>query len=463
MMGERRVPCAYCKATIVEGAKKCPTCKAWQPDAVGPGPRFPRAAIIMVSAVATVMSVLVTARESPVGEAPPLTALADDPAGASSQAAPSAPGAAAREVPTPAKVDDSKTKLWKTRELLVGDARPLDVVWNPDGKSIYVSADDATLREYRVDTGEMLHKASVPARGDRIRLLFGRYVALLRAHPGVTRLPVMDTTRWDRDPIVLSVGRGPGDIAELPDGESVVTATTDGQRVSRFGLPSGRLLADITLPQSTGQLFAVTAEGRTYLAALGSLSYGSRPAGAWVDLFDPSETPFGATRRSIPVGRDPGVGSVSTDGGAIFFPDRASNRVSLIDVGRRTDARSTTVGQRPVAAFMMADDAYGLTLNAGERTASVVELEDMEVVGTLMLSGVPRAGALSPDRRTLFVSLGGEGFPPRDDGVVVIAGSPPEVVATLPTGAGAGGVAVAGSGLRAVVPNFIGKSLTVIE
>ena len=71
-MSERRIPCPMCKALIVEGARKCRSCKQWiggPPRASSPG--FPRAAIVVTSAVATVLVVIVTRRQSPVGEAPP--------------------------------------------------------------------------------------------------------------------------------------------------------------------------------------------------------------------------------------------------------------------------------------------------------------------------------------------------------------------------------------------------------
>src|SRR5262249_7608007 len=157
--------------------------------------------------------------------------------------------------PEPPRPVDPKRR-WKTREIRVGDVHPLDIEWNPSGQSIYVSADDATVREFRIKTGEQIHLASVPAQGDQIRLLFGRFIAVLR-QVDAARIPVLDTATWDRDPVMLEVGRGPGDIVELPDGKSVVAATTDGKRVGRFELPTGVRMADITLPHATGQLFLV--------------------------------------------------------------------------------------------------------------------------------------------------------------------------------------------------------------
>jgi hypothetical protein len=459
-VSERRVPCALCAASILEGAKKCKVCRQWQPHALERRPfPYPRAAIIVTSAVATVMAVMVTSRTSPVGEAPPLTQIAAEPAGTEPS-----PGSFGPDPVRPPPVAEPRApKRWKSRELKLKDIHPLDVAFAPGGESVYVSGDDASLREYKLSSGEILHQASVLAKGDEIRLLFDRYVAILRNHPGVGRVPVMDTTRWDRDPVLLPVGRGPVDVIEMPDGESVVTATSDGRRVGRFGLPSGRLLADITLPQATTQLLVVRAEGRPTLAALGSMTYGGRPAGAWLDLFDPAEAPFGASRRSIPVGRDPGLGAVMGDGTAVLLPDHASSEVLLVSVARETKTRTAALGQPPDAAFVMAGDRHGVTLNASTKTASVIDLVTMTLHSTLTLPGEPRSGRLSPDGRTLFVALGGPGGAPRGQGVAVLSGDPPTVVSQLETGKGASRIAVSKDGKKAVVTNYAARSLTILE
>lgn len=421
----------------------------------------------MSIALTSVLSVIVTSRESPVEEAPPLTALPGDSISTSepSPAAvgPDAPPTAQPEPPPP----PSPKRTWKTREIKMGDVHPLDLAFSKDGESVYVSADDATVREYRVGTGEIVHKASVQAKGDRVELLFDRYLAVLRLDPRATRIPVLDVQRWDHDPVLLQVGAGPGDIREMGDG-TVVVATTAGHRVSRFVLPSGRRTTDIKLPQSTGQLFLVKSDGSPMLAALGGMTHSGRPAGAWIDLFDPAETPFGATRRSIAVGRDPRPGAVTSAGDAIFFPDYASNTAAIFPVSGQSAMRTAEVGQGPIAGFVMAGDRYGVTLNATARTASVVDLfsessTDRLRVTTLMLSGEPRMGRLSKDGTTLFVTLGGRDEPPREEGVVIISGDPPEIVTTLPTGKGAISVAVAKDLSRAAVANYFAKSITLLE
>jgi predicted nucleic acid-binding Zn ribbon protein len=457
---EPRVPCTACGKPILDGARKCRHCKQWQ--AARGSQRLRRAAIIVTSAVATVVSVIATSGKSTVGEAPPLTPLPGESADASAsgEPAPASVGADRRARPLPPPPPAAR-RAWKAKDIVLGDIHPLDVAFAADGESIFVSGDDASLREIEVPSGETVHKASTPAQGDRIRLLFGRYVALLRQSAEVGVIPVMDTTKWDRDPISLPVGPGPGDVVELPDG-SIVASTTHGRRVRRFGLPSGRLLGDVTLPQATGHLFLVRAEGRPYVAALGALTQSGRPAGAWIDLFDPAETPFGATRRSIAVGREPRRGAVTEDGSAIFFADRLSHTAHLLDVARQTTEREVRVGQDPQQAFLLRADRWGVTIDSASRTATVVDLDTWQTTA-LALAGVPRSGVATADRTTIFVALGGTEWPPRGRGLAIIADEPPRVVATLPTGEGAHAVAVSPDGRRAVVANFRAKSLTLVE
>jgi DNA-binding beta-propeller fold protein YncE len=470
-MIDSRVPCPSCGAQILEGAHKCRACRTWLAGRSSPGvasgvghtgrePRFARAAVTVASGLAAVVIVTIAGIKSPVGEAPPLTVLA--PEGAASLSAPD-PAAFGPDEPEPDAREPADAKRgWRVREFRIGDVHPLDIVFSPKGASLYVSADDASLREYVLQSGELAHKASMPAQGDHIRLLFDRYVAVLR-HEDAARIPVMDTTAWDRDPVLLDVGRSPGDIVALPDGRTVVAATTDTKRVTKFELPTGARLANITLPHATGQLFLVQAEGRPYVAALGALTHAGRPAGAWIDLFDPSELPFGATRRSVAVGREPHDGDVTSDGRALFFPDRLSNTAVLLRVAGVTETRKVPVGLGPTGGFLLQGDRYGITLNAEAKTASVIDLSTMTAKSTLPLNGVPRAGVTSPDRKMLFVALGGAEWPPTGSGVAVIAGDPPKVVASLPTGKGACAIAVSKDGSRAAVASYWDRSISVLE
>ncbi|HZO15366.1 MAG TPA: hypothetical protein VFB62_18960 [Polyangiaceae bacterium] len=424
----------------------------------------------MLAAVIAVGAVLISKRESPVGEAPPLTPLGT--------AAPEAvddirqgdplPGALGPDAENPARVPEpiepasAVQKKWRARQVQL-DVHPLDVVFGPSGDTVLVSADDATLREYDLATGKLVHLASLPAQGDRIRLLHDRYVAVLRP-PDTAHIPVMDIHNWDRDPMLLWIGLQPADIVALPDGKTAVAASSSGKRLSWFDLPTGRRLGDIRVPHVIRQLYVMrSTEGRPYIGALGTSHRAGRPIGAWIDLFDPHETPFGATRRSIAVGRDPRQGGLTRDQGTLWFVDYAANVASVLRIDPTTHLETITAGHGPVAAFLLGADRYGVTLDAKARTATVLDTKKKTAIATLMLEGEPHDGATSPDGSALFVSLGGTSWPPREQGAAVIAGDPPEVVATLKTGRGASRVAVAKSGMRAVVANYVDKALTVIE
>ncbi len=409
------------------------------------------------------MIVMMAGTPSKVGEAPPLTNLAPD--SSVSSVSPAAPGPAAigpEAAPKKPQLSPDPNRTWRVRQIKIGDMRPLDLVFHPSGNSLYVSGDDATLREYKLSTGDILHQAQMPAQGDHIRLLFGRFVAVLR-HEDASRIPVMDTQAWDKDPILLEVGRNPGDLIELPDGKTVIASATESKHIVRFELPSGARGADITLPHATGQVFLVQAEGRPYVAAIGALLHAGLHAGTWIDLFDPAENPFGATRRSIALGREVGEGDLSRNRSLLLFPDRASNSAKLLRVSHETSSVEVSVGASPIAGFIFGEDQYGITLNAAAKTASVIDLASVTVVDTLMLDGVPRSGALSPDRKMLFVSMGGDTYPPAGASVTVIAGDPPRVVTSLATGRGASAIAVSPDGTRAAVACWSDRSITVFE
>jgi len=201
---DRRVPCPRCRTLVIEGAQKCRGCHTWLDPESRARSRAGRSLALLVTAVLVVVMGLVLRRKSPVGEAPPLTPL---PAGAAEEAAPieapAALGPDGDEVVEPLVLqdDDMRHIDWRTRRIRL-DAHPLDIAFDAAGDSIFVSTDDATLRQYDARTGKLLHKAAMPAQGDRIAVLFGRYVALIRTEQAA-HIPVVDTRNWDREPMLL--------------------------------------------------------------------------------------------------------------------------------------------------------------------------------------------------------------------------------------------------------------------
>lgn len=458
----RRTPCPKCGTLVLEGARKCRGCRRWLEPAPSAKARLLRTFSVLAALAVVTGGALLSSRKTPVGDAPPLTPIATgipidgDPSPASLGPEPET------KEPELVEAGDDETTRWRSRHIMV-DTHPLDLAFSGDGETVYVTGDDATLRAFDVATGRALHVKRMPAQGDRLRLLHDRYLALIR-QVEAAHIPVADTRDWDGQPTMLWVGAHPSDVVAMPDGKTVITASSRGKRLTWFDLTTKRRLGDIKLPHAPRRLYLMKLAGdRPYLASMGMLRRAGRPAGAWLDLFDPSETPFGATRRSIAVGRDPGPGAVSRDGRVLFFADIASNTASRVRVDGMTDTQEVSVGQDPVASFLLHGDRYGITLDQGGRTATVIDLDGMTPATTLMMDGVPRDGATSPDGRTLFVSLGGSAWPPKGSGAVVIGGDPPKVVATFATDRGASRVVTSRRGHRAAVANYHGKTLTIIE
>lgn len=157
----------------------------------------------------------------------------------------------------------------------------------------------------------------------------------------------------------------------MPDGRTVVAASTEGKRVTRFDLISGTRLADITLPHATGrQLFLVRAEKRPYIGAMGALATEASPPAPGSISSIPARPPS-----APPVAASPSAASLAPallppTAAPLFFPDRVSNTAMLLKVAGVTEAKQVAVDQTPEAGFLMNEDRFGVTINSAARTAS---------------------------------------------------------------------------------------------
>lgn len=457
-----RVPCPHCETMIVSGARKCRGCRRWLDPRRRSARRW-RAAGLVTGLLFSLGMATVVSRQSPVGVAPPLTPMpaGADEAVAEVEEAPAAIAPEVQDVQQPLLLDDEVDNpiQWQSTTIRV-DVRPLDVTFSADGQSIYVSGDDATVREYDVRTGRLRHMLAVPAQGDRLVLLYDRYIAVIRKGEA-SHIPVVDTHYWDRDPTLLWVGAKPADIVPLGDGATVLTASSRGKRLSWWNLETKRRLANIKLPHRTEKLLTFELDDRTYVGAMGSLRRGGRYTGSWIDLFDPSEVPFAATRRSMAVGRAP-AGVVGSDRKQLLLADRAANRATLYDMQGTDPPKSVRVGNEPIAAYLMRQDRYGVTLDAESHTATVIDAGTMKRLNTLMLPATPSHGALSADRKRLFVALGGDSWPPQGSGAVVIGGDPPQVMQRLDTGRGVTRVTTRREGHGAAIISYVDRQVTVL-
>lgn len=455
---EPRQPCPRCGAAIVVGARKCRACKQW----VGSDRRRVRLILVAVLAstlVATLAAVGVARRPSTVGEAPPLTPMA--PAGSAESLPSGEPSPASLgPAPEPTSRQVSPEQGFQERHIHV-DFHPLDAVFSDDGSSVFVSGDDAKIRAYDVATGRRTQIVSVPARGDRLKLLHGRYLAVIRPQDAF-HIPLVDVQTWSREPLLLNTGSDPVDVLELPDGKTVLTASSQSRKVAWHEVATGKTLATLRLPNESGRLFPLHSHGRAFVGVLGTSRVGNAPTSAILELFDPFEKPFGATRRSVSLGRDPRGGAVSPDGKKLICADKLSNSAWIYDTEAQKRPTSIAVGQGPTAAFVL-DGRHAITLDAQGRTATVIDLETEKRSNTLMLPDAPIDGATSADGKWLAVTLGGSSFPPRGSGVVLISDSPPRIVARHSTGTGPTRVAFSRDAKRAVVTCFTEGELTLLE
>lgn len=461
--GDPRAPCPHCGTAILVGARKCRGCKRWLDGRPSARARWTKLGLVGAAAI-LVASVSLARRPTTVGEAPPLTPMARPGSaepGANGEPSPAAIGptpepSASSAVPSAPEPDSP----WRSRTLRV-DVHPLDAVFSDDGATLYVSGDDAKIRAYDVATGKVVRVASAPAQGDRLELLHGRYLAVIR-RKDAAHIPLLDVQTWDRDATLLQVGEGPADVLALPDGKTLLTASSEARRIGWHDAASGRLLAELRLSHEPDRLFFMQSKGRTFVGALGLSAQSDTPSHASLELFDPLERPFGATRRTVSLGRDPRGGSVSLDGRHLLTADRLSNSAWLFNVEGSQRPVSIPVGQGPIAAFVLGGK-YGLTLDGQARTATVIDLAAAQRTTTLLLPESPSRGTTDAAGTWLAVALGGTTWPPKGRGVVLIAGDPPQIVARHDTGAGAGAVSASRDGRRVVVSCYADRELTLLE
>ncbi|MBM4357390.1 MAG: hypothetical protein FJ096_04695 [Deltaproteobacteria bacterium] len=464
--GEPRLPCPRCGSAILVGARKCRSCRRWLDGSPEHRPMPWRFAVLGLVAAA-LGGFAIARRPTTVGEAPPLTPMTPAGSADATTLGEPAPGALG-PAPDPTTADSAAAtpvapeaaRGWRTRRIHL-DAHPLDAVFSDDGNTLLVSGDDGKIRAYDVVSGRRTQILTVPAQGERLKLLHGRYLAVIHQREGA-HIPLVDVQTWDREPTLLQTGTHPADVIELPDGKTVLTASSNARKVGWHDVATGRTLATLRLPNETSRLFLLHGHGRAFVGALGSLHQGASPTSAMLEVFDPLEKPFGATRRSVSLGRDPRGGAVTPDGRMLLCADRLANSALLFDTEASRRPVSIPVGQGPTAAFIL-EGRHGITLDTQARTATVIELETAKRTNTLMLPDTPHSGATSPDGKWLAVTLGGSAFPPTGSGVVIIGESPPRIVARLATGEGATRVSFSRDGQRAVVSCFSEGELTVLE
>jgi DNA-binding beta-propeller fold protein YncE len=337
-------------------------------------------------------------------------------------------------------------------------------VISDDDATVFVLGEDATVRAHAVSGGAEVRKIVVPGKGTGLRLLGGRYLAVLGI-PGST-LPIVDTSAWTLVQLeigglavdVALIGRDPRSEpgAAKGEGSHMVAVSGLGRRVTRFALGTWKVEGQVMLPRTITGVVVTRASGREALAVLTQAPRAGE-LGA-IDVFDPAAVPFGGTRLSWAAAVDPRGSAAQRGGDEILIVDRGASQ--LLRLPHDEPLRIANVGQQPLGAFRLLN-RYAVTVDA-VGTATVVSLPNLEVRATLALGAVPSDAAVTSDGRALLIALGGG---PRQQGALtaVVTGDPPVVSAKIRTGVGAHSVSVSKSDRAAVVTSYWTKTVAVLS
>lgn len=473
-----RLTCPKCgMLTLRPGAVKCSACKAW----VGPQPRRPlsgpRVALLllaltgpgmMVGAAALTVAASLWARgvslpwvhggreakgeealEDSAPAAPPAASGASE--GGSAPPASSGPNAAA----------PGEAALFSEPRVLRVSVGPVDVAISDDDATLFVLGDDGTLRVLELGSGKEIRKVPLLNRGTELRLLAGKYLAVLGA---MGMVPIVDLTTYVVGRIDL--GGAAVDVVALESPPVLIAATAGQRKVARVAVGSFRVEGQIVLPRPVSGLVRMPALGEREGSGerkagapemLAVLTQGKPTGGLGaVEIFDPTAAPFGASRSTWITAVDPRPGAVGE--ASVFVVDRSAGQ--LLEVSRERPPRVASVGQGPLSAYRLLD-RWVVTVDAAG-TATVLAADTLETQATIPLGDIPTDAAVTPDHRALLVALGGG---PRDRGATtaVLAGDPPRLVGKLSTGAGSRRVRLSKGGRLAAVAAYFGRSVAILE
>lgn len=254
----------------------------------------------------------------------------------------------------------------------------------------------------------------------------------------------------------IPVGDVPHNVNHTPDGRRVLVTN---KNVNVDAPPSLSLID----PETDKVVVTVEGIGRRIehvVSTRPDLAYVSEDLGrnaiAVVDLQKRRVTDF------IPVGVKPHGLWPTPAGDALFAPNQLSGTLSKIDLATNRVVAEAVVGRTPTMAAVTPDGKTVFVTLFGERgvavvNAELVETERMQINDVIPVGERPAQVAITPDGRYVLVPCEGPGA------LYVIDAQTHDIVATIPTGAKAHGVDVSGDGKLAFVSNWGDGTLSVVD
>ena len=458
-----RQPCPYCGYMGLVGARRCAGCRADLPAVAARPPtrsqpatsasRPPRRAWLWGAACAATLSGALLAFWLIPRRVPP-AAPRITPA--------SAPAPASQPVAGP----PSSVTVTERSTVRVG-GHPWSIAFGGSPERIYVgTGDGATVKEIDPARGGVLDTFHPGRPAEVVSVVHDRWLYSYHWWQS-DGLSVWDLGTPGRPRRFVYIGRNMGAVLPLPDRESALVTACHSQVLKRVHLPDMRVTGSASFKHPIGFMVPVTRGGKFHAAVMGgvfrrSLTFGyTTPIGAWIDLFDPDETPFAANRRAIAAGRQPRHPGVTSDGRRLLFPDRMSNQATLVDLDSDEAPPSVGIGIRPEHIAILPGDDHAVSLDTGSASLTVMGLRPLANLGSIKVAYAPTDVAVSKARRYAAITLGGEGY--NGQGVVVVGGTPPRVLAQGATGRGPISVAVSRDGRLIATANSRGGTVTILE
>jgi YVTN family beta-propeller protein len=221
---------------------------------------------------------------------------------------------------------------------------------------------------------------------------------------------------------------------------------TDGTRRRQIQIAIGALLA------LAGMITLVM-----FVATNRSPS-GSTPAPPAAPTAGP-EVAIPALGATIPVRKTPGFVVVSPNGRHAYIANQDTQLITVLDtaVNKVTATIPIPAGTPQFLALSPDGRTLYVTIYNDQRTIHVIDTATLKVVATIPVEKNPRDIIWAPDGRFAYVVNEGSNT------VSVIDARTNQVTATLPTGEGPSNIAVLPNGRQAYVSNLDSGTLTVLE
>lgn len=179
------------------------------------------------------------------------------------------------------------------------------------------------------------------------------------------------------------------------------------------------------------------------------------------------EIATGAVKARVKIGEEPEGVTLRPDGRVLYVTCEATNDVAVIDVNTLTVITHVKTGARPRTVVFTPDSATAFVTNENDATVSVMDARTHAVTGTITFPAPaakdavparPMGAVLSPDARTLYVSLG------RSRMVGVIDVESRKVVRTIAdVGLRPWGIGVSADGRTLFTANGPGGDVSIID